>query len=103
MRVNSHILGCETCCRIKASADFRVNSPALINPKNPMQHAAHSIMISGSVALEAHLAFMDLSRDGVMGSRRRVGSLGARLIPRKTYWRRGKAPGVNRSPWPAII
>ena len=87
----------------KSWADLRVNSPALMNPKKPMQQAAHSMMQSASAELDTQTAFMDLSIDGVIGRRGRAGGRGALLIPLSTYCKRGKAPGVNRSPYPAVI
>ena len=59
--------------------------------------------MSGLEALELHLALMALSSLGVIGNLGHEGVLGARLIPRSTYWSVGQAPGVKGSPWPAIM
>ena len=45
---------------------------------------------------------MDKSSDGVSGKRGREGDLSTRLIPLTAYCKRGKAPGMKGSPWPAI-
>ena len=80
-----------------------MNSPVLINPKSPMQHAAHSIIQSASAGLDAQTDFKDLSNDGVIGRRERDGGRGARLIPLITYCKRENAPGMKGSPWPAVM
>ena len=87
----------------KSAAVLTVNSPTLRNPKNPTQHAAQSMTISTSSALQAHSDLIDLRMAGVTGSRARAGGLSTRLMPLKTYWSRGIAPGLNGSPRPAAI
>ena len=48
--------------------EVHVNSPALKNPKNPRQHAAQSMALSGVTGLADHTLWIFLSSSGVTGS-----------------------------------
>ena len=70
------------------------NSLHLRKPKNPTQHAAHSMRFAKTWGSWASIDLMQFIMDWVIGSRVRVGCVDDRAIPRKrslTYgvWKEG--------------